>query len=291
MERKKFIQLASSGLGILAANNYVNAMSFLHPNQTKTNIKNFGIQLWTVRDAMANDAKSTLKALASYGYKSIESFDGEKGMFWGMTPTEFKTYLTNNNLNIKAAHCNLNVDFEKKAEQAASIGMEFLIYPWEGPDKKIDDYKKLAEDFNKKGEYLKKMGLKLAFHNHDYTFKKMDGVYGQDTLMKNTQEDLVYYEMDIYWVITAGEDPIKWIKKYPNRFKSCHIKDRIKNVEPSNTNASCVLGKGQINFNSILQVAKQNGMKYFFVEQERYDEGSSMECAKMNAAYMQKIKI
>lgn len=291
MERKKFIQLASSGLGILAANNYVNAMSFLNPNQKKTNIKNFGIQLWTVRDAMANDAKATLKALASYGYKSIESFDGDKGMFWGMSPTEFKTYLTNNNLSIKAAHCNLSVDFEKKAEQAASIGMEFLIYPWEGPDMKIDDYKKLAADFNKKGEYLKKMGLKLAFHNHDYTFKKMNGVFAQDTLMQNTQEDLVYYEMDIYWVITAGEDPIKWIKKYPNRFKSCHIKDRIKNIEPTNTNASCVLGKGSIDFSKILSVAKQNGMKQFYVEQERFDEGTSMECAKLNAAYMQKLKI
>lgn len=291
MERKKFIQLASTGLTILTANNYVNAMNFFSAAETTSKIKNFGIQIWTVRDAMVNDAKETLKALASYGYKRIESFEGEKGMFWGMTPLEFKSFLNDNDLTIKAAHCKLEKDFESKADQAASIGMEYLIYPWEGPDKKIDDYKKLAEDFNKKGEYLKKMGLKLAFHNHDYTFKKMNGEYGQDVLMQNTQADLVYYEMDIYWVVTAGEDPIKWIKKYPNRFKSCHIKDRLKNVEPSNTNASCVLGKGSIDFKKILKAAKQDGMEYYFVEQERYDNGTSMECAKMNAAYMQKIRI
>jgi sugar phosphate isomerase/epimerase len=290
MERKDFIKLSALGTAALLVQN-ASAFNLFANNEGRKKIKNFGIQVWTVRDAMAKDPKGTLKALASYGYKLIETFDGEKGMFWGMTPMEFKTFLDDNNMSIKTAHCNLTQDFEKKADQAKSIGMEYLIYPWEGPAKTIGDYKKYAEDFNKKGEYLKKMGLKLAFHNHDYTFKLLEGQYAQDVLMQNTQADLVDFQMDIYWVVTAGQNPIEWIKKYPNRFKLCHIKDRIKNAIPTNIDASCVLGTGQINFTEILSVAKKNGMKYFITEQEHYDEGTPMECAMKNAEYFKKFKV
>jgi sugar phosphate isomerase/epimerase len=290
MERKDFIKLSSLAASALLIQN-ASAFNLFADNEERKKIKNFGIQVWTVRDAMAKDAKATLQALGSYGYKLIETFDGEKGMFWGMTPAEFKTLLSDNNMSIKTAHCNLTQDFEKKADQAKSIGMEYLIYPWEGPAKTIDDYKKYAEDFNKKGEYLKKMGLKLAFHNHDYTFKLMEGQYAQDVLMQNTQADLVDYQMDIYWVVTAGQNPIEWIKKYPNRFKLCHIKDRMKNAIATNLDASCVLGTGQINFAEVLSVAKKNGMKYFITEQEHYDEGTPLECAMKNAEYFKKFKM
>jgi sugar phosphate isomerase/epimerase len=288
MERKEFLKMAALGSSTFL---FENAFAMNAFNTELATIKNFGIQLWTVRDFMIKDAKATIKSLAKYGYKSIESFDGDKGIFWGMKPKEFKAFLTQHNLTIKASHCGMDKKFEQKVEDAASIGMEYLIYPYEGDKLSIDDYKKLAEDFNKKGEYLKKMGLKLAFHNHDFTFRKLEGQFAQDVLMQNTQADLVFYEMDIYWVVTAGQSPIEWLKKYPNRFKSCHIKDRMKNVEATNTSASCVVGTGTIDFKKILKVAKQNGMKHFFVEQERYDEGTSMECAKMDASYMKKLKI
>lgn len=288
MERKDFIKLTSLAAATLLAQP-ASALDLFDTQSKK--IKNFGIQVWTVRDAMAKDPKGTIQALGKQGYKLLETFDGEKGMFWGMTPAEFKTLLGDNNMSIKTAHCNLTQDFEKKADQAKSIGMEYLIYPWEGPAKTIDDYKKYAEDFNKKGEYLKKMGLKLAFHNHDYTFKLMEGQYAQDVLMQNTQADLVDFQMDIYWVVTAGHNPIEWIKKYPNRFKLCHIKDRMKNALATNLDASCVLGTGQIDFAKILSVAKKNGMKYYIVEQEHYDEGTPLECTQKNAEYLKGFKM
>ena len=290
MERKKFLQLAGSSLGILALDNYANASSFLF-DENAAAIKNFGVQLWSVRDAMAKDPKGTIIALAKYGYKTIESCELEKGILWGIPPKDMKMLLADNGLKMKATHINMFEKFEEKAVLAAELGLEYMIYPWEGPAKTIDDYKKLAEDLNKKGEYLKKMGMRTAFHNHDFTFKKLEGEFAQDVLMKNTQADLVDFEMDIYWVVTAGQDPVEWIKRYPNRFKSCHIKDRMKNVLATETNASCVLGTGVIDFKKILKAAKQNGMKHYFVEQERYDAGSSLECVGLNAGYMKKIRI
>jgi sugar phosphate isomerase/epimerase len=290
MQRKEFLKISSlAATGLLI--NQANALGFLSNEESKKRIKKFGIQLWSVRDAMAKDPKGVISTLAKNGYKLIESFDGEKGMFWGMTAIEFKKLLADNNLQMKSAHCNLNDNFEKKADAAKSIGMEYLIYPWEGPSKTIDDYKKLANDFNAKGEYLKKMDLKLAFHNHDYTFNKLEGQFAQDVLMQNTEADLVDYQMDMYWVVTAGQDPIEWMKKYPNRFTLCHVKDRKKNEPSSNTSASCVLGTGQINYHKILSASKQLGMKYFVVEQELYNEGTPMQCAASNARFMKNLKI
>jgi sugar phosphate isomerase/epimerase len=288
MQRKDFLKITSLAASGLLIND---AFGFLNDDANGKRIKKFGIQLWSVREAMAKDPKGVLATLANNGYKLIESFDGEKGMFWGMSALEFKSFLADNNLQMKTAHCNMNDNFEKKADDAKLIGMEYLIYPWEGPSKTIDDYKKLAEDFNKKGEYLKKIGLKLAFHNHDYTFKKLEGQFAQDVLMQNTQPDLVHYQMDMYWVVTAGQSPIEWLKKYPNRFTLCHIKDRIKNEPTTNTNASCVLGTGEINYPQILSTAKTLGMKYFVVEQELYNEGTPMQCAEINAKYMKRVRL
>jgi sugar phosphate isomerase/epimerase len=104
-------------------------------------------------------------------------------------------------------------------------------------------------------------------------------------MMQNTDKNLVDFEMDIYWVVTAGQDPIAWIDKYPGRFKLSHIKDR-KNVPLSDKEASVNLGTGHIDFKKILKDAKQKGMNYFIVEQEKYEGTTPLEAAKADAAYM-----
>jgi sugar phosphate isomerase/epimerase len=95
--------------------------------------------------------------------------------------------------------------------------------------------------------------------------------------------------MDIYWVVTGNQDPITWLKKYPNRFKLGHVKDRIKNA--TERDASCILGTGSIDYPAIVKVAKQKGMHYFIVEQERYDGSTPLKSAEADAAYMKTLKI
>lgn len=252
-------------------------------------IPKYGIQLWSVRDDMAKDAKATLKALAAAGYQQIESFEGDKGIYWGMTNTEFKAYMDELGMKLVSAHCDASKDFEKKAAEAAAIGVSHLITPYLGAQKKMDDWKKIAENFNKYGEMAKKAGIRYAYHNHAYSFVTLEGQVPQDYILANTDAGLVDFEMDIYWVVTGGKDPIEYLTKYPNRFTLCHVKDRSKTLPATEENASVDLGTGSIDFPKVLKVAKDNGMQYFIVEQERWDNSTPIKSAEVDAAYMGKL--
>jgi len=259
------------------------------PAPVAGSIPNFGIQLWSVRDDMAKDPKGVLKQLAAAGYKQIESFDGEKGIYWGMTNTEFKTYMDELGMNLVASHCDIKKDFEKKAAEAAAIGVKYLICPYIGPQKKLDDWKKTVDEFNRLGGICQKNGIRFAYHNHDYSFKPVDGQKPQDYMLANTDPNLVDFEMDMYWVVTAGEDPIAYLQKYPNRFRSCHVKDRKKDAAAGVGEASCDLGTGSIDYPKILKVASETGMQLYIVEQELWDNSTPLKSAEVDAAYMSKL--
>lgn len=292
MKRKEFIRLtgattAGMALATMAGNSI---LSSLWEDDMKK-IKSFGLQLWTMRDTLPKDPKGVLKQVAACGYKHVESFEGPQGMFWGMKNTEFKQYISDLGMTMYSSHFGGEDGFEKKVEDAAKIGMKYLTMAWEGPGKTIDDYKRYAEAFNKKGEICKKNGLRFVFHNHDFTFRPLEGQLAQDILINNTDASLVDFEMDIYWVVAAGQDPEAWFKKYPNRFRLCHVKDRCKNPVADNGKNSIELGLGTIDFAKVLHTAKENGMQYFIVEQEAYPNGTPAEAIKADADYMKKLKI
>jgi sugar phosphate isomerase/epimerase len=267
------------------------AGKWIMDEEAAARIKTFGLQLWTVRDELAKDPKATLKQVASSGYKHVESFEGAKGLFWGMKNTEFKKYITDLGMTMHSSHFGGDDGFEKKVADAAEIGMKYLTRAWEGPGKTIDDYKKFAEEFNKKGELCKKNGLRFAFHNHDFTFRQLEGQLAQDVLINGTDSSLVDFEMDIYWVVAAGQDPEAWFKKYPNRFRLCHIKDMNKTPGTDNGKNSVTLGSGSINFKKVLKTAKDNGMNYFIVEQEYFEGSTPLKDIEADAGYMKKLKI
>jgi sugar phosphate isomerase/epimerase len=252
-------------------------------------IKTFGLQLYTLREDLPKDPKGVLQQVASFGYKQIEGYEGQQGLFWGMGHTGFKKYMDELGMNFVASHCNINDNFEQKAAQAAEIGMKYLICPYKGPQKKLDDFKKFADEFNQKGEVCRKHGIRFAYHNHDYTFKELEGQLPQDLLLNSTDPSLVDFEMDMYWVVTGGQDAEAWLKKYKNRFRLCHVKDRTKGA--TDAADSCVLGEGSINFSKLLKTAKKTGMQYFIVEQEKYAGTTPLKAVEANAAYMRKLKI
>lgn len=251
--------------------------------------KNIGLQLYSLRDDLPKDPKGILKQVAAFGYNQVESFEGAQGMFWGMGNTGFKKYMDQLGMSIVSSHCDINKNFEKKAAEAGEIGMKYLICPYAGAQKTLDDYKKLADKFNACGDICKANGLRLAYHNHGYTFIPVDGIYPQDILMENTNADTVDFEMDMYWVVTAGADVAAWLEKYPHRFKLCHVKDREKGAAPDNHDASCDLGKGSIDYGKILPVAKKQGVFYYIVEQEKYAGSTPLKGAKAGASHMQKL--
>lgn len=287
--RRKFLQITGAATTGFALSSLSGISLFASCNSNDEKISTFGIQLYTLRDDMPKDPKGVLKQVAAAGYKQIESYEGPQGMFWGMSNTDFKKFNDDLGMKVIASHADITKDFEKKAADAAAIGMKYLICPWLGPQASLDEYKKKAELFNQCGETCKKAGLKFAYHNHDYSFTQLEGQFPQDVMMVNTDKDLVDYEMDMYWVVTANQDPEAWLKKYKNRFRLCHIKDRIKNT--TEQQATCTLGEGSINYSRILKTAKENGMDYFVVEQERYDNTTPLKSVTDNANYMKALKL
>jgi len=287
MKRNEFLKLS----GGLALAGLASKSGFASFTGEAAKLKNFGIQLWSVRDDLAKNPKEVLKQLASYGYTQIESFEGKSGMFWGMTNTEFKTYMDQLGMKIISSHCDINKDFEKKAAEAAAIGMKYLICPYKGPQKDLDAFRKFAEEFNQKGEICKKNGIRFAYHNHDYSFANMNGEMGQDIMMKNTDPKLVDFELDMYWVVAAGQDIEAWLKKYPTRFRLCHVKDRKKGAPLTDKDESVVVGTGSINYPKILKTAKKYGMEYYIVEQEKWEGTTPMQAAQADAVYMKTLSI
>jgi sugar phosphate isomerase/epimerase len=253
--------------------------------------KPFGLQMYTLRDVFPQDPKGVLKQVSDFGYKQVEGYEGNKGIFWGMKNTEMKSYLDSLGMTMISSHCNINQDFERKADEAAAIGMKYLISPYLGVNKDMDFYRKAADRFNECGAICKQRGLRFAYHNHDYSFVPINGQMPQDVMMQMTSADTVDYQMDMYWVVAAGQDPIAWMKKYPNRFKLCHVKDRGPVSGGNNQFESVVLGKGNIKYQDMLQEADKLGMEYYIVEQEAYAGTTPLQAAKANAAYMQMIKI
>ena len=288
--RRKFIKI-TGGVTTGFALSGLSGLSYFSSCEETGKLKKFGIQLYTLRDVVPKDPKGVLKQLASFGYTQIESYEGPQGMFWGMSNTDFKKYMDELGMSIVSSHCDINKDFEKKAAEAAAIGMKYLICPWKGPQKSLDDFKKFTDEFNQKGEICKKNGIRFAYHNHDYTFKPLEGQMPQDVLMNGTDASLVDFEMDMYWVAAANQDIEAWLKKYPNRFRLCHVKDRSKTPGADNGKNSVDLGTGSIDWSKILSTAKANGMEYFIVEQEAYPNGTSLEASKVNAEYMKGLKI
>jgi sugar phosphate isomerase/epimerase len=253
-----------------------------------------GIQLYMVRDDMKKDPAGTLKKLGQMGYTQIESFGGDEGIFWGKTNREFNKMASSNGLTLVSSHYEGNNEgFEKTAALSAEIGMKYLIYPWKGPQKSIDDFKKIADEFNGYGAICKKHGLRFAYHPHDYPYKKVDGQLPINVLLDHTDPGLVDYEMDIYYTVTEGLDPEYYIRKYKPRFRLCHMRDvmRVRLPAGSNEESACDLGDGIINYSHLLSTALSNGMKYFFVEQSRLYHETALQSAAVNERYLKNLRL
>jgi len=253
------------------------------------NSKPFALQLWSVKMALYKDTMGVLKQVAANGYKKIEGFEGDLGLFWGMKNTEFKKVMDDLGMNMISSHCNDTGNlktFEQKAAAAGEIGLKYVICAFKGPQKTLDHFKKFADEFNSCGEIAKKHGLRFAYHNHDYSFKAMDGIVPQDLMMKNTDSAIVDFEMDLYWTAAAGVDPLAYMDQFPNRFKLVHVKDMTKTATG---HESCVIGKGIIDYKTLLPKVAKRGIEHMIVEQEAYTGSNDMDSAKDNAAYVKTL--
>lgn len=284
-DRKTFLKMSS----LLAGGAAIGTLPFLKgcaPAKTSSSA-DFGLQLYTLRDVIAEDPEATIRQVADFGYTQLESYDGPMGMWWGMGPAGYKNLLDELGMSPISSHANVFEEFERKANEAAEVGLTFIVCPWVGPQETMDDFRRIADQFNEMGEIANNLGLRFAYHNHAYSFEELEGELPQDVMMNITDPELVEYQMDIYWVVAAGHDPAEWMQKYPGRFTTCHVKDLAQGEEPEST----VLGTGSIDYKQLLPVSQEYGMEGFIVEQEAYTGTTPIDAIRANAEYMKSLNI
>ena len=275
--RRTFLKnasLASAGLMMTKAG--------LFPSE-----KLIGLQLYTVRKQIGNDPDGVLGKVAGIGYNSVELFGYGNGKYFGLSPAQLAAVLKKYRLVSPSGHYmmmnyfmkNDQGDLKDNIAAAATLGHKYMTVPFltDNMRTSLDDYKRLAAKFNAAAAEAKKSGLKLAYHNHDFEFKDWGGGQtGFGVLLKETDPSLVSFEMDMYWVVRAGHDPIHLIKEHPGRFKMWHIKDMSQKQPASYTVEGkqyfAEVGAGVIDFKEIFRHKKESGMEYFFVEQDETSE-------------------
>lgn len=253
--------------------------------------KVIGLQLYTVRDKINADMEGTLDKLAQIGYNSLEAagYNMSDRTFYGMKPKAFADHVKALGMPLNSSHTVFELDSaEKVCEDAAKTGVKYIIYPYL-PDQfrqDLDGYKATAEKFNKMGEIAKKHGLQFGYHNHAFEFDKMDGQIPYDVLLAETDPSLVIFELDLYWVVRGGYDPVEYFKKFPGRFELWHVKDMVK----SEDQFFSPVGLGRIDFEPIFAAKETAGMKYLFVEQDRFKELDPFESVEISYNYLNTAK-
>jgi sugar phosphate isomerase/epimerase len=224
-----------------------------------------GLQLYTLRDLMAQSVADTLKLVAGVGYTQVE-FAG----YYDKSATELKKIMDSEGLSSPSCHVPLDVmqkDLDKVIEQALVVGHKYLVLPYlmDTDRKTIDQYKALAAFLNKAGEKIQAAGMQLAYHNHDFEFIKLSNQVPYDILLNETDAKLLQMELDLYWVVKAGHSPLELFARQPGRFPLWHVKDMDK------AGAFADVGKGVIDFQPIFAKAKAAGLRHAFVERDQTD--------------------
>jgi sugar phosphate isomerase/epimerase len=252
-------------VGLLSAGTFLLKDSFAFDAKNKK----VGIQLYTVRDQIFKDPKGVLKKIAALGFGEVENFGYGNGKFFGMSAQEYKSVLNELHLEAPSGHymyTSILNGWDKAVEDAKIVGHKYMVLAFLMPNERtsIADYKKIAANLNAAGATCKKAGIQLCYHNHDFEFQELEGQIPYDILTKETDHDLVKFELDLYWATRAGKDPIALFKQLKGRVSLWHVKDMDKTEKKNFTE----VGNGVIDFAKIFKNAKLSGMHHFFVEQD-----------------------
>jgi sugar phosphate isomerase/epimerase len=267
MSRRSFMQQAGTfASGALA----------LPVAQPRTRYK-LGLQLFTMRAALARDVDDTLKRVAAMGYEEVETygFDPEGIRYYGLAGKAFAERLRANNLTTPSGHYDLNrfvsssVDDLKRyvdrcIEGAHALGQSYITWPLLDEDSRtIEKFKAAAGRLNLAGSQIKKAGLQLAYHNHDFEFVEHHGQIGYDIILEETDSALVKLQMDLYWIAHGSKLTARqWFERQPGRYVMWHVKDMHRTSRDYTE-----VGNGTIDFTAIWPHASLAGLKHLFVEQ------------------------
>lgn len=266
-----------------------------------------GVQLYTVREAAAKDLAGTLRAIAAIGYGEVE--------LAGIPPMSapaLRKLLGDVGLTAPSMHASmadLQEGLQERIDYAKAIGAEYLVcaFPWTADARfrsnpghavvslasgiTLDDWKWNAEQLNRIGAAASQAGLRCGYHNHNMEFRSYNGVVAYDELLRLTDPALVTMEMDIGWVVTAGADPVKYLKKHDDRISLLHVKDVVKDLHVAADRLQAQtteVGGGQIDWKRVFRGAQPKRIRHYFVEQENF-ERLPLESVKISFDYLREL--
>jgi len=245
-------------------------------------MKKVALQLYSIRDLMAQNVFATLKECKKAGYSGVE-FAG----YFDVSATDMKNALDDNGLVAAGTHSGLALlsdeTIESTIEYNLTIGNRNIVCP--GMPKEMleseDAVKKTAEQFNKIGEKMSQNGLRFYYHNHHWEFETIGEQTKLELLFANTEPRNLGMELDVYWAVYANADPIAIMNRYQNRCSLLHIKDMLPGEEKRCTEA----GRGIIDYEKIVTLGKKYDVDWYVIEQESFDI-PELESIAINAQWL-----
>jgi sugar phosphate isomerase/epimerase len=229
-------------------------------------LERIGLELYSVRRAMAKDPEGTLAAVAAMGYTDVEllwSFDN-----FGRSPEQVAATLKQEGLRAPSAHVPetlIQADLAASLEKAKLLGHEYLIVPSfsEETSRTVDDWLKWADRFNAAGATARDAGIWLAFHNEPDHVKPIGGVVPYDAFVQRLDPSLVRLQLDTGNMAMGGVDPMKYLATYRDRYWTFHLKDVV-----ADHSGDTELGRGVVDLRALLAAVPELERKPCFVEQE-----------------------
>jgi sugar phosphate isomerase/epimerase len=251
-----------------------------------------GLQLYSLREQFAKDVPATMHQVQNFGIKYVELAGTYK-----VAPAKFRELLDTRGLRAISGHFSYEQcrdHIEDVARDAKVLGLQYVGCAWIPHKDPFDEKtcREAAAVFNRAGEALAKHGLKFFYHTHGYEFLPYGNGTLFDLLMAETKPEYVRFQMDVFWIVHPGQDPVKLFEKYGKRFELMHLKDMKKGTPGGTTGHSDVtndvpLGKGMIDLPAVLKAAKKNGVKWYFIEDE---SPTSIEQIPQSLRYLEQVK-
>ncbi len=266
-----------------------------HPTGTGESFKGpIGLQLYSLREQFAKDIPATLDRVRSFGIENVELAGT-----YNLAPAKFKELLDARGLKPISGHFpyeRYRDQVEEVAREAKALGLQYVGCAWIPHQAESFDEKTAREAsavFNRAGDALAKHGLKFFYHIHGYEFRPHGNGTLFDLMMAETKPQFVRYQMDVFWVIHPGQDPVKLLDKYGSRFELMHVKDMRKGTPTglltgvSDVKNDVALGTGMMDWPAILKAARKAGVRWYFIEDESPD---SIQQIPRSLRYLEQIK-
>jgi sugar phosphate isomerase/epimerase len=238
-----------------------------------------GVQLYTLRDLCSNDFAATVREVKSIGYAGVE-LAGHGNL---KSAKDVRKACDDAGLIIGGSHAGIDAlerDAGKVMDDFDIYGCTQIVVPWLDQKRRADaaGWRKFAADMMAVSKKLAARGFTLGYHNHSFEFEKFDGQYGLDILWQHSDAKAVRAELDVYWVKHGKVDPAAYMKQLGTRLLCLHLKD----MDKSDPNKFTQVGRGQLDFASIITAAKEMKLEWGFVEQDNCYDVPPMESVRVS---------